>query len=115
MGTPCHTPTPATNPTPGHTPIPLGPTRHLTITWARGRQLQSPRLTPFSTRRMGTPCHTPTPATNPTPGHTPIPLGPTRHLTITWARGRQKLSPRPTPFSTRRMGTPCHTPTPATN
>merc|ERR1712241_952355 len=98
--TPCHTPTPATNPTPGHTPIPLGHTPHLTITWARGKQKLSLRPTllfsipPLAT--WDTPCHTPTPATNPTPGHTPIHLGHTLHLTIIWARGKQKLSPKPT-------------------
>merc|ERR1712088_92930 len=100
--TPCHTPpTLATNPTPGHTPIPPGHTLHLTITWARGKRRLSLRPTPLSSTPPSaiwdTPCHTPpTPATNPTPGHTPIPPGHTQHLTITWARGKQKLSLRPT-------------------
>merc|ERR1712018_1086392 len=112
--------------TPGHTPIHLGHTLHLTITWARGKL--SPSLRPtllFSIPPLATwdtPCHTPTPATNPTPGHTPTHPGPTPHLTITWARGKQKLSlhfsihpvstiptlPTPTPYTDHTSHT--HTP-----
>merc|ERR1711992_431745 len=78
----------------------------------------SPRLTLFSTRRMDTPCHTLTPATNPTPGHTPTHPGHTPHLTITWAKGKQKLSLRPTLlFSIHPVSTlpTLPTPTPCTN